>query len=238
MFATRRCLPFSRFEAKTQSPGCEYGVFCFQQRMNSASNEWSGTGPFKALVLGKPTWPHVQVRRTWIIASAKLTSSHCKPRHSEMRRPCQLLEGSEYAPALGRLHMLVRELGSWLRSRWWSCSGRSAPGWIPEFVESNCTAGHGDRPWTRHVAYGRGLDFQALLRSSTSSASSRLPVVRYRVRFWCPILAASDSAGLARTLLLWYVPLDEWILNAQLVRVQRSAVPGQQLCHPVANPPD
>src|SRR5438876_7719659 len=55
--------------------------------MYSASNEWSSTGPFEALVLGKPTWPHVQVRRTWIIASAKLTSCHCKPRHSEMRRP-------------------------------------------------------------------------------------------------------------------------------------------------------
>src|SRR5260370_26982562 len=107
MFATRGCLPFNRFEAKTQSPGCEYGVLCFQQHMNSASNEWSETGPFEALVLGKPTCPHVQVRRTWIT-------------HRRSSR---------------------------------------------------------------------------LAISLTSSASPRLPVVRYRVRFWCPILAASDSSG-------------------------------------------
>ena len=48
----------------------EYIVFCFQRRMKSASNGWSGTGPFDALLFGKPTWPQVQVRRTWIIASA------------------------------------------------------------------------------------------------------------------------------------------------------------------------
>src|SRR6267142_4147516 len=40
-----------------------------------------------ALLFGKPTCPHVHVRRTWIIASAKLTSCHCKPKHSDMRRP-------------------------------------------------------------------------------------------------------------------------------------------------------
>src|SRR5882762_3324333 len=39
--------------------------------MNSASNGWSGTGPFDALVFGKPTWLHIHVRRTCIIASAK-----------------------------------------------------------------------------------------------------------------------------------------------------------------------
>jgi len=39
--------------------------------MNFANNGWSGTGPCEVFVLGKPTWPHVQVRRTWIIASAK-----------------------------------------------------------------------------------------------------------------------------------------------------------------------
>jgi hypothetical protein len=44
--------------------------------MNSASNRWSGTGPFDALLFRKPTWPHVQVRRTWIIPSAKSTSRH------------------------------------------------------------------------------------------------------------------------------------------------------------------
>jgi len=55
--------------------------------MKSASNGWSGTGPFDALLLGNPTWPHVHVGRTWIIASAKLTSCHCKPKHSDIRRP-------------------------------------------------------------------------------------------------------------------------------------------------------
>ena len=43
--------------------------------------------PFEALLFGTPTWPHVHVRRTWIIASAKLTSCHCRPKHSDMRRP-------------------------------------------------------------------------------------------------------------------------------------------------------
>src|SRR5437870_3982506 len=87
MLATRGCLPFRRVEGNTQSPAWEYVVFCFQRRMNSASNGWSGTGPFDALLFGKPTWPHVQVRRTWIIASAKSTSCHCRPKHSDMRRP-------------------------------------------------------------------------------------------------------------------------------------------------------
>src|SRR5437016_3608515 len=81
MLATRGCLPFRRVEGNTQSPAWEYVVFCFQRRMKSASNGWSGTGPFDALLFGKPTWPHVQVRRTWIIPSAKLTSCHCKPKH-------------------------------------------------------------------------------------------------------------------------------------------------------------
>ena len=36
---------------------------------------------------GQPTLPHVHVRRTWMTASAKLTSCHCSPRHSEIRRP-------------------------------------------------------------------------------------------------------------------------------------------------------
>src|SRR5580700_10436390 len=76
MLATRGCLPFKRVEGKTQSAVWEYVVFCFQRSMNSASNGWSGTGPFDALLFGKPTWPHVQVRRTWVIPSAKLTSCH------------------------------------------------------------------------------------------------------------------------------------------------------------------
>src|SRR3989440_9575478 len=87
MLATRGCLPFRRVEGKTQSAVWEYVVFCFQRSMNSASNGWSGTGPFDALLFGKPTWPHVQVRRTWIIPSAKLTSCHCKPKHSDIRSP-------------------------------------------------------------------------------------------------------------------------------------------------------
>jgi hypothetical protein len=32
MLATRGCLPCSRNEGNTQSPGCEYDVFCFQRR--------------------------------------------------------------------------------------------------------------------------------------------------------------------------------------------------------------
>src|ERR1700752_735964 len=87
MLATRGCLPFRRVEGNTQSPAWEYVVFFFQRRMKSASNGWSGPGPFEALLFGTPTWPHVHVRRTWIIASAKLTSCHCSPRHSDMRRP-------------------------------------------------------------------------------------------------------------------------------------------------------
>src|SRR6266496_1548849 len=87
MLATRGCLPLSRVEGNTQSPIWEYVVFCFHRSMNSASNGWSGTGPFDALLFGKPTWPHVQVRRTWIIPSAKLTSCHCRPKHSDIRRP-------------------------------------------------------------------------------------------------------------------------------------------------------
>ena len=55
--------------------------------MNSASKGCSGTGPFEALLFGQPTLPHVHVRRTWMTVSAKLTSCHCSPRHSEMRRP-------------------------------------------------------------------------------------------------------------------------------------------------------
>jgi DNA-binding MarR family transcriptional regulator len=34
--------------------------------MNSASKGCNGTGPFEALLFGQPTWPHVQVRRTWM----------------------------------------------------------------------------------------------------------------------------------------------------------------------------
>src|ERR1700685_430675 len=53
MLATHGCLPFRRTEGNTQSLGWEY-VVCFQWSMNSASNGWSGTGPFDALLFGKP----------------------------------------------------------------------------------------------------------------------------------------------------------------------------------------
>src|ERR1700739_4854652 len=108
MLATRGCLPFRRVEGNTQSPAWEYVVFYFQRRMKSASNGWSGTGPFDALLFGKPTWPHVQVRRTWIIPSAKLTSCHCKPKHSIYGDLCRRPKASECVPALGgytRWHM-------------------------------------------------------------------------------------------------------------------------------------
>src|SRR5438046_776563 len=55
--------------------------------MNSASNGWSGTGSVDALLYGRPTWPHVQILLTWIIASAKLTSCHWRPKHSYIRSP-------------------------------------------------------------------------------------------------------------------------------------------------------
>src|SRR4051812_8212836 len=51
MLATRGCLPFRRVEGNTQSLGWEYVVFCFQRSMNSASNGWSGTGPFGRFAL-------------------------------------------------------------------------------------------------------------------------------------------------------------------------------------------
>src|SRR5580692_1208817 len=111
MLARRGCLPFRRVEGNTQLPAWEYVVFCFQRSMKSASIGWSGTGPLDALLFGKPTWPHVQVRRTWIIASAKLTSCHYKPKHSDIRRPVPAAKASECVPALGvytRLHRPVR----------------------------------------------------------------------------------------------------------------------------------
>src|SRR5437588_7084961 len=79
MLATRGCLPFNLNEGNTQSPSWAYDVFFFQQSINSASKGCRGTGPFEALLFGQPTWPHVHVRRTWMTASAKLTSCHCSP---------------------------------------------------------------------------------------------------------------------------------------------------------------
>src|SRR6267143_6650662 len=87
MLATQGCVPSKRKEEKTQSPGWEYGVFWFHRNTNSDNKGCKGTGPFEALLFGKPTLPHVHVRRIRINASAKLTSCHCKPKHSEMRRP-------------------------------------------------------------------------------------------------------------------------------------------------------
>src|SRR5437879_6387482 len=107
MLATRGCLPFRRVEGNTQSPAWEYVVFCFQRRMKSASNGWSGTGPFDALLFGKPTWPHVQVRRTWIIPSAKLTSCHCKPKHSDMRSPVPAAKSVRVRSGSRRLHTIA-----------------------------------------------------------------------------------------------------------------------------------
>src|SRR6266436_3368800 len=107
MLATRGCLPFRRVEGNTQSPAWEYVVFCFQRRMKSASNGWSGTGPFDALLFGKPTWPHVQVRRTWIIPSAKLTSCHCKPKHSDIRRPVPAAKSVRVRSGSRRLHTIA-----------------------------------------------------------------------------------------------------------------------------------
>src|SRR5437660_12359614 len=107
MLATRGCLPFRRVEGNTQSPGWGYVVFSFQTSMNSASNGWSGTGPFDALLFGKPTWPHVQVRRTWIIPSAKLTSSHCKAKHSDIRRPVPAAKSVRVRSGSRRLHTIA-----------------------------------------------------------------------------------------------------------------------------------
>src|SRR6266852_8255352 len=55
--------------------------------MNSASRRCIGTGACDALFLGCPTFPQVQVCRTWMSDPSKFTSSHCKSKHSEMRRP-------------------------------------------------------------------------------------------------------------------------------------------------------
>jgi hypothetical protein len=107
MLATRGCLPFRRVEGNTQSPAWEYVVFCFQGRMKSASNGWSGTGPLDALLFGKPTWPHVQVRCTWIIPSAKLTSCHCKPKHSDIRRPVPAAKSVRVRSGSLRLHTIA-----------------------------------------------------------------------------------------------------------------------------------
>src|SRR6202011_3625193 len=97
----------SRVEGNTQSPAWEYVVFCFQRRMKSASNGCSGTGPFEALLFGKPTWPHVHVRRTWIIPSAKLTSCHCKPKHSDIRRPVPAAKSVRVPSGSRRLHTIA-----------------------------------------------------------------------------------------------------------------------------------
>src|SRR5882672_4115906 len=111
MFATRGSLPSRRLDGNTQSPGWEYVVFFFQPSMNSASNGWSGTGALDALLFGKPTWPHVQVRRTWIIPSAKLTSAIAGlsiPIYGDL---CRRPKASKCVPALGgytRLHTPVR----------------------------------------------------------------------------------------------------------------------------------
>src|SRR6266576_4332841 len=107
MLATRGCLPFRRVEGNTQSLAWEYIVFSFQTSMNSASNGWSGTGPFDALLFGKPTWPHVQVRRTWIIPSAKLTSCHCKPKHSDIRSPVPAAKSVRVRSGSRRLHTIA-----------------------------------------------------------------------------------------------------------------------------------
>jgi hypothetical protein len=53
MLATRGCLPFTRKEGNTQSPGAEYGVRSFQRSMNSDNKGCSGTGPLEALLFGK-----------------------------------------------------------------------------------------------------------------------------------------------------------------------------------------
>ena len=75
--------------------------------MKSASNGWSGTGPFDALLFGKPTWPYVQVRRTWIILSPKLMSCHCKPKHSDIRRPVPAAKSVRVRSGSWRLHTIT-----------------------------------------------------------------------------------------------------------------------------------
>src|SRR5437868_1710527 len=107
MLATRGCLPFRRFDGNTQSTAWEYVVVFSQTSMNSASKRWSDTGPFDALLFGKPTWPHAQVRRTWIIPSAKLTSYHCKPKHSEIRRPVPAAKSVRVRSGSRRLHTIA-----------------------------------------------------------------------------------------------------------------------------------
>ena len=49
-----RLFAFQAKRRKDPSADFGYAVFPFQWVMNSASNRWSGTGPFDALVLGKP----------------------------------------------------------------------------------------------------------------------------------------------------------------------------------------
>src|SRR5271169_4014363 len=87
MLATRGCLPLHLKDANTQSPGWENEVVFFHSCMNSASNGCSGTGACEALLFGTPIRPQVQVRRTLMVDSPKLTSCHCNPRHSEILSP-------------------------------------------------------------------------------------------------------------------------------------------------------
>src|SRR3954469_16981862 len=90
MLATRGCLPFRRVEGNTQSLGWEYVVFCFQRSMNSASNGWSGTGPFGRFAL----------RQTYLATRPSTTHvDHCVSKIDILPLQAQTFRYTESLPA-------------------------------------------------------------------------------------------------------------------------------------------
>src|SRR6201981_1767696 len=199
MLATRGCLPFSRVEGNTQSLGWEHVVFLFQTSMNSASNGWSGTGPLDALLLGKPTWLHVQVRRTWIIPSAKLTSCHCKPRHSDIRRPVpaaksvRVRSGSRRLPTIAYACSGVRIIASYPLVVLQRTKRMGFDSWFRGIRPYLCLCLY-TKDMTRRVLSSVGL--ARCPSFSRPSATAPLPTVRCQVRFCSPIVGAGGFGEL------------------------------------------
>src|SRR6266478_3979633 len=191
MLATRGCLPFKRVEGNTQSPACECVVFCFQASMNSASNGWSGTGPFDALLFGKPTRPHVQVRRTWIIPSAKLTSCHCKPKHSDIRSPVPAAKSVRVRSGSQRLHTIA-----------YACSGVRIIASYPVVVLQRTRRmgfdswSRGIRPYRWPCLYTKDITRRVL--SSVGLARSSTRVLDHRRAVWSR-QPSRDGTALAAT---------------------------------------
>jgi len=168
------CLPFRRVEGKHPVTAWIRRLL-FPERMKSASNGWSGTGPStlcsSANLLGHTSKYDARGsfrQRNYVMLAAQAF---------DIRRPVPAAKSSECVPALGgytRLHTPVRGENHRFVSLV-VLRGQSAWGSTPGFAELGPYFGHAYTPDMTRRVFGRVSDWQDVLPFFKALSTAPLP---------------------------------------------------------------